>query len=121
MNVRIVGPPLILTGMSERDKNDEYKKHQMAMHDVIVRLAPGLKGLIFDLFTSRAQLTDLGSPASITYVSFPYYLGTSVVSLCGELNMVHIGEYALVASWHTRSSLFVGIDNDAWTLAMGPR
>ena len=114
-NVRIIGPPLILTGMSERDKNAEYHHHQMAVHDVIVWLAPGLEGLIFDLFTSRAELTDLGFPASITYVRFPYYLGTSVVSLCGELNMAHIGPHALKAEWHTRSSLFVGIDAAAWT------
>ena len=104
----------------------------MAMHDVIVRLAPGLEGLIFDLYTSRADLTDLGLPASITYVRFPYYLGTSVVTLCDDLNMARLGQYALTASWQTLglnvrpmaseqtvSSQFVGIDNDAWAFAMG--
>ena len=100
MILRIVGPPLILADMSERDKAAEYKKYQMAMHDVIVRLAPGIEGLIFDLFTSRAELTDLGFPASITYVRFPYYLGTSVVTLCGELNMASLGQYALKADFY---------------------
>ena len=72
----------------------------MAMHDVIVRLAPGLQGLIFDLFTSRKELIDLGFPASITYVRFPYYLGTSVVTLCGELNMATLGHYCLKADFY---------------------
>ena len=100
VNVRIVGPPLILADMDEKKEAAEYMKHQMAMHDVIVRLAPGLEGLIFDLFTSRAELTDLGFPASITYVRFPYYLGTSVVTLCGELNMSSLGRYALKAEFY---------------------
>ena len=91
----------------------------MAMHDVIVRLAPGLEGLVFDLWTSRAELKDLGFPASITYVRFPYYLGTSVVTLCGELNMASLGPDRLMASLQTLSSQFVGIDNDAWAFAMG--
>ena len=115
VNLRIVGPPVMVAGKSEKETAAEYKWHQMAMHDVIVRLAPGLQGLIFDLFTSRTELKDNGQAAGITYVRFPYYHGTSVVSLCGELNMVHIGQYVLKASWHTRSSLFVGIDADAWT------
>ena len=68
----------------------------MAMHDVIVRLAPGIEGLIFDLFTSRREITDLGFPAS----RFPYYLGTSVVTLCGELNMSRLGQWALKADFY---------------------
>ena len=79
-----------------RKKAAEYKKHQMAMHDVIVRLAPGIEGLIFDLFTSRREITDLGFPAS----RFPYYLGTSVVTLCGELNMSRLGQWALKADFY---------------------
>ena len=78
-----------------RKKAAEYKKHQMAMHDVIVRLAPGIEGLIFDLCTSRREITDLGFPAS----RFPYYLGTSVVTLCGELNMSRLGQWALKADF----------------------
>ena len=83
-----------------RKKAAEYKKHQMAMHDVIVRLAPGLGGLVFDLWTSRAELKDNGLPASITYVRFPYYLGMSVVTLCGELKMANLGQYALKAEFY---------------------
>ena len=70
------------------------------MHDVIIRLAPELEGLIFDLFTSRTELKDNGFAASITYVRFPYYLGTSVVTLCGELNIAFLGQYALKAEFY---------------------
>ena len=64
VKVRIVGPPLILTNMDDK-KSSEYTKFQMSMQDAIIRLAPGLEGLVFDLFTSRKETTDIGFPASI--------------------------------------------------------
>ena len=53
LNMRIVGPPLILNDMDDRAKSNEYRKFQMSMQDAIIRLPPGLEGLVFDLFTSR--------------------------------------------------------------------
>ena len=100
VNVRIVGPPVILADKDDKEKAFEFKKCQMAMHDCIVRLAPGLQGLIFDLFTSRNELTDNGFPCSITYVRFPYYLGHSVITLVGLINMAADHNYNLKAEFY---------------------
>ena len=100
VTMRIVGPPLILTGLNDREIAQQYKEFQMAMHDAILRLAPGLEGLICDLFTPSTQASRLGRPASITYVRFLSYLATTVVTLNGQLNMTKIHQYELKATFY---------------------
>ena len=98
-NLLIIGPPVILEGLTEKEISKEYQSFQTSVLDLIIRLAPGLNGLIFDLFTSRKQKLDNGFPASFTYCRFPYYLGCSVVTLCGQLNISAMHQFNLKAKF----------------------
>ena len=99
VNVRIIGPPVMLAGLVDKEISWEFQKMQKSMHDMILRCSPGLEGLLYDLFTSRLELEDNGSPCSITYARFPYYLGHTVMTLVGQLNMLKVDNYNLKAEF----------------------
>ena len=96
---RIIGPPVMLAGLADKEISWEFQKMQQSMHDLILRCSPGLEGLLYDLFTSRLELEDNGSPCSITYARFPYYLGHTVMTLVGQLNMLKTDNYNLKAEF----------------------
>ena len=99
VTVRILGPPVMLAGLADKEISWEFQKMQKSMHDMILRCSPGLEGLLYDLFTSRQEREDNGSPCSITYARFPYYLGHTVMTLVGQLNMLKTDNYNLKAEF----------------------